>query len=466
MANLPSVFQKGPLGRLLRNPLTQRMVRNSGYLFGGSTLSAAMSMVQGVLAARLLVLVEGPEAGVVAFGVLGIVTDFASVINRLTSFRMGELVVNFVGEYSAQGQRQHAAAAFKAAALAEVGSSILAFGLITLLSSIAARYLVHDPSRAGLFAVYGGLLVLGNLIAESSTGLLQYFDQFRTQAALMLGQSAVTLVLIGVAFVTRGGLVAVVFAYLVGKVMGALSITAAALRQAGRQWGVGWWRAPLSLLSERRRAMARFALSTNLTATLTLITRDSELLWLGALSTPLQVGYYKVTRAIVNILLIPIQPLISTTFREVAREVASRRWENVRYLLRSGSLISAAYSSAASLGLVVLGRWVVAIYGAEFLPTAYQSLLVLLAGLTVVNIFYWNRTVLLPLGLPEYPTKVTLVAAVLKVGAMFWLVPRLGAVGMAITLSAFFLGTAVVLVWKTVREIRYQAQTSPVVAPG
>ena len=202
--------------------------------------------------------------------------------------------------------------------------------------------------------------------------------------------------------------------------------------------------------------MARFAINTNLTGTLTLVTRDSEVLWLGALTSPLQVGYYKVTLAILNLILIPVQPLISTTYREVAREVASRAWANVRYLLRSGTLIAGAYSVAAAAGLVILGRWVVSLWGAEFLPDSYRALLVLLIGTTVVNAFYWNRTVLLPLGMPEYPTKVTLVGALVKVGAIFILVPTLGAVGMAITLSAFFLGTAGVLVTKTLREINRQ----------
>jgi O-antigen/teichoic acid export membrane protein len=207
--------------------------------------------------------------------------------------------------------------------------------------------------------------------------------------------------------------------------------------------------------------MARFALSTNLTGTLTLVTRDSEVLWLGALTSPLQVGYYKVALAILNIVLIPVQPLISTTYREVAREVATRRWENVRYLLRSGSLIAGAYSLTAAGGLAVFGVWVVSLWGSEFLPESYWALLVLLPGVIVVSVFYWNRSVLLPLGLPEYPTKVTLAAALAKVMLIFLLVPRLGAVGMAISLGSFFFGTAALLVWKTLREIQRKAAMSP-----
>ncbi|MCH8094766.1 MAG: oligosaccharide flippase family protein [Chloroflexi bacterium] len=450
---IPTLLQKGPVGQLLTNPLMQRVIRNSGYLFTGSTLSAAMSMAQGIMAARLL--------GVQAFGVLGIITVFASVINRLTSFRMSELVVNYVGEYSAKEDWRGAAAAFKGAAMAEAASSLIAYALIVGLAPLGARTLAQDAGLADLFAVYG-LMVIGHLVAESSTGLLQYFDRFRTLAAIQIGQSALTLALIGYAFLNNGGLEAIVIAYLLGKSISGVSVGLAALRQARQAWGPGWWRTPLSRIADRRRSMLRFGVNTSLTGTLTLLTRDSELLWLGALASPLQAGYYKVTLAILNVLIIPVQPLISTTYREVSREIASRRWENVRYLLRSGSLIAGAYSMVTALGLVVIGRWVVSLWGTEFLPVAQQSLMILLLGITVVNTFYWDRTVLLPLGQPEYPTKVTFVAAVLKVGAIFLLVPTFGAIGMAITLGGFFLATRSILVWKTLREIRLRAKAAPV----
>lgn len=442
--------------RFLRNPLLQRVVRNAGYLFSAKTGSAALSFGQSVLAGRLL--------GVAGLGTLGAITQFSGLINRLTSFRMGDLVVSFVGEYSSQGKEQHAAAVFKAAGLAEVTTSVLAYGLVVALSSLAARILTPDRQLAGLFAIYG-LTVLANLMAESANGLLQIFDRYRVIAAITLGQSVLTLALIVAAFLTEGGLLAVVLAYLAGKAAWAIGVSIAALWEAHRRWGPGWWRAPLDLIADRRREMVRFAVSTNITSSLTLVTRDSEMLWLNALSSPLQAGYYKLALAFTNVLLIPVDPLISTTFREVAREVGGKRWQNVRYLLRSGSLISAAFTIPAALGLALLGPFIISLtYGPQFLP-AHSSLLILLAGVVVINIFYWNRNVLLPLGMPEYPTKVYLAGAGLRVVGILTLVPTYGAQGMAALLSAFFIFTAGVLVGKTIVELR-RAEAEPAYAPG
>jgi O-antigen/teichoic acid export membrane protein len=440
----PLAFWRSLIRRFLNNPLLQRVVRNAGYLFSAQTFSAAMSFGQGVLAARLL--------GVAGAGYVGLSTQFSSNINRLTSFRMAELVVNFVGDFNAKQQERHAAALFKAAALIEITSSIIAYIMILALSPLGARIFAHNPELSGLFALYG-FSVLANLMSESSTGLLQYFDRFRSLAFIMGGQALLTLLLILGAFIANAGLQSVVLAYLFGKVLWAVSVSMAGIWQARRAWGPGWWRTPLSLLQPRRRELVRFAVSRNINGTLKLVTRDSEALWLGAFSSPLQVGYYKIAKAIMNVVIMPVDPLISTTYREVAVEVANRRWKNVRYLLRSGSLISAAWTLPASLGLLLFGRYVVSIYGPEFLPTSFDSLLILLIGVLAVNIFYWNQSVLLPLGMPEYPTKVQSVGAVLKIAGTILLVPMMGAVGMAALLSGYFIFISGTLVWKTCTKL-------------
>lgn len=444
---LRSLFRWGleVLQRFLSHPLLKRVIRNTGYLFSAQTISAALSMAQGILAARLL--------GPVGLGHVGLITLFSSNLNRLTSFRMSELVISYVGKFEADQDHVGAAATFKAAALTELSGSIVAFLLILILAPLGASVFSHDPALAGLYAFYG-ISVIANLIAESSTGMLQYSNRFTWIAYIMVGQSVITLALIAWAFLSGGGLSAVVGAYLIGKVVLAVSLTILALWQAAQRWGGGWWKAPLLSLQGERRGLVRFAISTNISGTLNLVTRDSDELWLGAFTSPLQAGYYKIAKAILNVILIPVSPLIQTTYKEVATEIANRRWVNVRYLLRSGSLISSAWTVPASLGLVVLGRWVVSLYGSNFLPVSYQCLLIMLVGGAAVNIFYWNRSVLLPLNLPEYPTKVHFIGAVLKVFGIILLVPGLGALGMSALLSGFFLFTSLTLVIKALRTIR------------
>ena len=439
--------------RFVHSPLVQRVLRNSGYILSANTASAALSFVQTLMAARLL--------GVAGYGVLGTITVFASNVNRLTSFRMGELVIRYVGKFSAEGDPRRAMAVFKAAGLTEMLSSVVAYALVVILSPLAARFLTKDPAAASLFALYG-LVLLANLMAESSTALLQYLNRFRLIAAFTVAQSLLTLLLIASAFAVRGGLESIVLAYLIGKAAWALAITLAAAVEAARVWGGRWWLTPLGVLRGHVRELAKFAVSTNASATINLITRDSDILWVGLLSSPVHVGYYKAARTFINVIFVPIDPLIGTTYRELAREAAAHQWENVRHLLRTGTLIASIWAVPACLGLTVLGPWFLSWYGPEF-GSAYPAMVLLLAGVLVVNMFYWTRILLHALGHATYPTRTYLIVGLLQVLGILLLVPKLGAPGMAMMWSGYSVVTSLILVRKGLQEIRRAAtpQSAP-----
>lgn len=437
--------------KLFANPLIRRIVRNSGYLFSARGISAAMSMLQSILAARLL----GPSM----FGVLGALTQFTSVLNRFASFRIDELVVRYVGHYEEADDQPRAAATFKLAAALEISGSILAFGLIWLLAPLGSRFFVHDPQMVQWFRIYG-LIVLFNLIYESATGVLQIFDRFRVIAITMAAQSVLTLVLITLAVIFRQGLMAVVLAYMAGKALGSLVITAAALRTAAQVWGVDWWRTPLGLLKSERRSMLTFAFSTNLSSTVSLLAKDSEVLWVSAFLGTTEAGYYKTALALTNLLQIPVSPLPKVTFPELSREIARKHWANVRYVLKQGSRLAAGYSLPVMLTLVLFGRPILSLtYGADYLP-AYPALVILLIGYTFTNIFYWNRVALLALARPVFPTLVNLSGALIKIALIFALVPVYGYLAFAALLSGYYIYTVGIAAGRVMLDLRSRLRAS------
>ena len=420
------------LNRVIENELIRRILKNSGYLFSATGISAGMSMVQSILAGRLL----GPAT----FGVLGAMTQFTSVVNRFASFRIDELVVRYVGHYEEQGDHTRAAAVFKLAAALEIFGSVLAFCLIWGLAPLGAQFFTHDSNLADWFRVYG-LIVLANLIYESATGLLQIFDRFRVIALTMVGQAAITLVLVVVVFIAGMDLRGVIVAYMAGKVLGSAVVTFAAITQAWRAWGSGWWKTPLMTLKTESRTLLTFAFSTNLSSTVSLISKDSEVLWVSAFLGTEQAGYYKTALALSNILQLPVSPLPKATFPELAREIARKNWKNVRYVIRQGSRLAAAYSLPVTLFLVLFGRWAIHLtYGVEYTPS-YEPLILLLLGFTFVNIFYWNRVALLSLARPVFPTIVNFTGMVLKISLIFLLVPRYGYMAFAALLAGYYVFT-------------------------
>jgi O-antigen/teichoic acid export membrane protein len=430
--------------RFIGNEIIQRVVKNSGYLFSATGFAALLSMVQSILVARLL--------GVTDFGILGTITLFTSVVNKFASFRMSELVIKYVGEYTEAGEDIKAAAIFKSAGILETLTSFFAFGLIWMLAPFGAEYLAKDTSAAIWFVLYG-LIVLANFMAESSTGLIQIFDRFKIIAGITIGQSILTLSLVGLVFINQGGLYEIVLAYMVGKIAGAVASAAAAVVLATQKWGPGWWRAPISLLRERTQEIVRFAFSTNISATINLVNKDGELLWVSALTGPTGAGYYKLALSLANLIQLPISPLPQATYPELSREVAGKNWENLRYILRQGSLIAFTYSALAGIFLLIFGKPLITfLYTPEFLPS-YPALLILMVGFLVANTFYWNRISLLSLGMADYPAKINSIAAVFKIIGIFTIVPIYGYLGSAALLSGFYIFSVSLNVRKTINEI-------------
>lgn len=427
----------------LQDKVLLRVIRNTGYLFSSQGISMVLSTLQGILAAVLL----GPSS----YGALGVIILFASSVNRLLSFRMGEVVVKFAGQALALGQRERAAAVIKAAGMTEAITSVVAYVLLVLLSPLAADYIVKDPAATTWIIVYG-LALLANLMTETASAVLQIGDHFRVQALINLISSALTAGLILLAFLFHGGVEAVLMAYLLGKLVSGVGPMLVAYKKLKPLLGEGWLSVPLNRLHDRA-AIARFAISTNLSGTINLVIRDSEVLWVGFFLSTLQAGYFKFALAVMNIVLMPINPFIATTFPEISCSVAEKRWNDLQTLLQRTSWIAFAWTLSAVVGLLLLGQpflgW---LKGGAYLPS-YPAILILVAGYGFANIFFWNRPLLLAFGRPNFPLLVTFLVGVVKTALMFALVPRFGFLAQAWLLSGYFIFSVGIIVWRCQREI-------------
>jgi O-antigen/teichoic acid export membrane protein len=423
--------------------LLQAVVKNTGYLFSSNSISMVLTSAQGILAAIVL----GPED----WATLGIIIVFASSVNRLLSFRMGELVIKYAGQYLAVGQKDRAAAVIKTAGLTEAITSVVAYLLLLLLSPLAATYIIKIPGTTPWINFYG-LALLANLMTETSSSVLQVSNHYRTQAILNLAQSILTAVWILVVFILHGGVYWVLMAYLAGKLIFGIGVMATAIYWVGKLLGPGWLKSPMKLM-DHRREMVIFATSTNLSATINMLIRDSEILWIGYFLTRLDVGYYKFAQAVMGVILMPITPFITTTFPEISRSVPLKKWKQLRSLLKRTTLIAAVWTLGCAAGLLVAGQWLLGLmkHGA-YLPS-FPAIMILMVGYGISNIFFWNRPLCLSFGNPNYPLIVTLVVGTIKTVLMFLIVRQLGYLAQAALLSGYFTLTVIPIVWRGLRHL-------------
>lgn len=460
--------------------LLRGVLKNSSFLFSGNTIAAGLAFLNPIFATRLV--------GIEGIGLITIVQTFVSNVNRLLSFRMSEVVVKYLGQalvvkeeeppppiVSVHGDRlvsiknPQAAALVKGIGLIEAATSILAYLVVLLLASWAATVLMKDSSAVYLIPFYG-LMLLANLVYETSTGVLQTHKRFDRLAMVNTIQGVLTTSLIVIIFVLGGGIVGILAAYLAGKAFAGIAITFFAFRQLNHSLGRGWWRASLNQVKEWRKIWS-FAINTNLNGTVNLLTRDNAPLYLTYLSpaavAQTYVGYLRLGLSVINFITLPIDPFIWPTYTEITRTISQRLWAQTRRLLKQVSTIAGTWTVTVAVAIALFGWWLIPlVFGPDAAPV-YPVVLVLLVGYGVANIFNWNRPLLLAFGKPSYPLLVAVYVGLVELALILWLIPQTGYLMMAAILSAY-LGVSVgITAWRGWRELLHQEaldSTAPVAA--
>ena len=229
----------------------------------------------------------------------------------------------------------------------------------------------------------------------------------------------------------------VLLAYLAGKFVFGFGVFISGIIQLPNLIGSNWWRHSILIL-ENKKELIRFAISTNLSGTVNLLIRDSEVLWVGFFWSPLEVGYYKFGLAVMNVLLMPITPLLVTTYPEINRLITLKLWKPLKNLLRKTTLISFTWTASCALGLILFGKWMLSlIKNGTYLPSL-PVVFILLFGYGMANIFFWNRNLLLSLNRPNRPLFIMGFVGLIKTILMVIFVPKMNFLFQAGLLSAYF----------------------------
>ena len=428
----------------------RRVLRNSTYLI----LSNLISVFLTVFITRKL--------GVYNYGVLGLITSYVTNVNKLFSFRMNEVVVRYVGEAYVNQDHPKTGALIKFASGVEAITSLFAFIFMACTAKLGARFFLHDTTLTNLILFYGISIVSG-FVMETANGVLRVINRYRSIALVSLVQNVIVALIVFFSTKRGLGLIGILSAYLIGKVLLGVIPLILCLLWLPNFIGRHWWKAPLSLIDDKK-SILKFTVSTNISSTINLFARDGELLWVGALLSPLVAGYYKTAMTVINMVLTPINPLIDTSFPEMNRAIIQKNWPKIRRLLRKITTLSAIWTGAAFIGLLFLGKPLlfhrvdflglsVQIFKEEFLP-AYDIIMILMCGYGTANVLFWNRTLLLTFSEADYATMVSFYTMLAKMFMTIVFVPRGAYFIEAILLSAYLAVSVLIMTFRGLYDLK------------
>ena len=408
----------------------RKILQNSGWLLGANVVALGLRLLQTLILAAAL--------GVEEYGVLTLIIIFTLTLNELLLSRAWETVIKFMTKYSAQGDRVKVRAVVKLGYVVDGATGAIVFSLLLIAAEPAAQFLIGDPAAASVLRI-SAVSVLLMIPIGTSSALLRVADRFDWIAFQNAGLALLRLGTVALALALDGGIQGVVIALVITSAVDGLSMFYLSIRVSRAIGVVSVRSAPLRALSTDFGEIVRFAVPTNVSGLFRLVQRRADILIIGYLLGPRDVGYYRLARSIADTLGFAVFSLYVTSYPVFARLWHETQLRKLRKIALQMTLIASAISLAGFVVLLVFGDIIIRItVGDDYLPALsvmhWLALGAAIAAATVVG-----QPLLLAMGRALQALMAVGAGALVQVTILLILLPELGIVAAGIAYAASYL---------------------------
>jgi len=436
-----------------------RVFKNAGLLLGGRVTTGVLNL--GILS------ISAHALGAEQFGLVVLVQTYAQTITGVATFQSWQAVIRYGALALERNDTQALHALLRFCTLLDIGGVIIG----TLIACAAIPWVGPLLGwNADVMAAAGPYcLVILFSVTATPTGLLRLLGRFDLLSVQTVVSPALRLIGVAAAAWFHASLAVYLAVWFAGGAVAGLVLVV-----------MGWWEAArrghlhgfklfhgLSAAGEHHPGLWRFAVMSNLHATVQVISAQLTTVLVGGLAGPTAAGLFKVARDVATIISRPAELLNNAIYPELARLASQDTWRPVPRLVARGGVIAAVAGGVVMVIAAFAGPWFLKVsFGADFVA-AQSAMMVLLAAATIGIAGFPMDPALYALGRPELPLQVNTVAVVLYIPALVVLTRVGGAFGAGVAglLSAVMIFAAMVVITTTQLRRRIGA-TSAVVTPS
>lgn len=426
----------------------RRVARQSLWMGAITGVQLLGGLAQVSLSARIL--------GTEGFGVLAVIMAVTALIHGLLSLPGGDTVTTFATRAVAEGRAEEAARILRFSLVASFGLSLVAYALIAGLALAGSSLLGIAQVHADAVLLFGAVGIL-RATQSGTMAVLRLADRVSLGLIVIIATMLTRVVLLIIAWLTDGGLIEVVMAYVAAGVVNGAGMFAVATMSA-RQAGMAALLCSFSL--KVPPDVVRFHMGIFSRTSLWALAENIDVILLAQLASTADVGLYGAARQIIDTARRPFEPLRQSTQPEFSKQWYSRQGAALRRTVLRFTLLAIAF---AVVGFGLLGAFrgpiTQLIVGTEF-SGATPLLLIMIPGSFVAT----SSSVLsvLPVATGRFwPLLASTTAGIVaSVVAIVWLVPLYGAAGAAWANTTYFLVEVIVLTPFIVSILRRSYQLS------
>ncbi|HEX4365062.1 MAG TPA: oligosaccharide flippase family protein [Solirubrobacteraceae bacterium] len=417
-----------------------------------------------IAAAGLLQIVLLTHAfGLNGYGRLSVVIAFGDLVGGLFNLRVSYAATTYGSRWLTRDPKV-AAGVFQYSMLIDLASTIAAVPVLAVLAfAIGTR--VAGPHSTLLIIVYA-LSLVGPALSRMSYTVLRLLDRF---ALISTYQWAIEFGRVGFIFVVIQvfhSLLAVIAVIAVSTAVGGIVNVVVMSRVYRNTYGIGLGRSYLNVLDgEARVGMRKTMFHTLVIQYARVVQTQLPTVFLGALAGNTQVGIYKLGTASTAIIGKIIQPASQALLPRISKLWAAGRIHDLRTLVFRASAISTIVMGVAFAAIVVFRNPVLHLLGSGKAGEAAATCLILGTGSQALyGLVFWHSTVLFAADRSGAMSRVSAIAAVTHVIAMFALIPLWQANGAA--LSLVISQVMITICWSTLAVRTLRSATDGSELPG
>jgi O-antigen/teichoic acid export membrane protein len=411
----------------------RRLIGNSVWLFSANAAALGLGFLQMLILARIL----GPKP----YGLLALVMTYPATVNQVFDSRAWEAATTYLVRYRAEGNAAKAAAVAKLCYLVDASTALLALVVVLVTAPWAARVFLKDTSLSTLVMAFG-MTILAGVPAGTSLVLLRVAGRFRLVALQNLLNASLRFVAVLTALFVVGTLQAVVAAYVLAMLAGAV-VSVWMGRIGARAVGLGGLRpivaARLDLLRGDGRGIAQFLTITNVNGLLKVVQRQGDILLVGYVLGPAAAGFIRLARSFSDLLNVPVAPVYETSYPTFASLWRHRHLAELRRLARRVTQSSAGFGLVGALALVLGGGTLLRLSaGAAYGPATVPLQLFAIATGLAVSTSVWHP-LLVAMDRPGRSLLAMAAGVTVQLAVLLASVSSLGASAAGVAYLAFYL---------------------------
>lgn len=426
---------KGMIGFIKRkanlDTQSKTLFKNSFWVLIANIFGFVLGFLRSVVLARGL--------GVQIFGVYTLVINFASAVLEIFNLNAGTAIIKFGAAYKQENRIDKLVSLVKGCTLASIISFGVAILVITVLLLYSYNSFFNFPGLEWYTVYYAIALAVSMLAMILSSSLLRLFFKFKVNSIVSMIMDAMELLLMwGAIYFYPGNLKIFFLAAIVSKLFNGIVSLIAVIWEIRSELNQ-YLHAEISLLLEQRKEIRGFVFTNSVSGTLKTFINKGDILLLGALGSPAEIGFYSIAKKLAYSILAITDPLMSAIFPQLSKLVAEKKFSDTITMLKklTGLLLIPAI---LCLGFIFSFRtWIITtLFGNEYAPAA-NSFVVLMVVSLMIAVFFWNLSMIQSLGLINFRFVVYIIALVLGGTASYFLIPVAGATGAAIGLLIAYL---------------------------